>query len=202
MTRLGPACTAIMSIFLSSLLIALGFSGVHGIQIETRPAAVLKGNPAILRSTLALQNVPPTPLCDGTFDFMMNIISFPVAGSTDTIDPTSLEITLSNDAVINPTCITLRPANEADERRAVLAIGDFTPGEGVGPVKASVVKDVFLDLPGGGQVNLNGQYASINSVSVNLCRVSVNLCRQKSPSFVLEKYVTVFWLLVTTIMVT
>lgn len=152
--------------FIYSVLVALlGISNVRAAlpDIATRSAAVGENRAAFIRSTLAILDVPPTALCNGTFDFLMSITTFPVAGEDSEIAPETIEVILSDGTVMNPTCITLLPAGESDERRAVLTIGDFTPEEGVGPIKVTTVGDLFLALPSGEQVNLRGEYVSASS---------------------------------------
>ena len=60
---------------------------------------------------------------------------------SETITPNAFAVGLSSGETVTPLCATLRPAEESLERRTVLLIGAFSPGDSV-PVSVEIVEQL------------------------------------------------------------
>lgn len=101
-------------------LVALLRSCKADSAVLTKPVGDEEATPAVLSAQLALTKVQ-LPLCTGVNDALPVTFSHPLADDPLT---ESFAVTVGNDTV-EPTCATLAPANEANERQTVLLLGQF-----------------------------------------------------------------------------
>jgi hypothetical protein len=73
-------------------------------------------------------------------------VIFSVQINSDTVAPAAFAVETSSGEIVTPLCATLRPALEPLERRTVLLIGAFSPGDSV-PLGVEIV-DQLEDVDG------------------------------------------------------
>lgn len=124
--------------------------GVNSQSTIIRPLPIIRSVADILTADLGAVGAQlPPPVCNGTVDLLPVTFTFPVASMPV---PEDFEVTIGTvagevNSTVTPACATLFPANEANELRTVLLVGNFTPGE-LGPIRITVVGNVSLDVDG------------------------------------------------------
>jgi hypothetical protein len=91
--------------------------------------------PEILSAEFAV-NGAALPLCAGTNDLLPVTFTFPVSGEPQPEDFAVIVGTKTGAETerVTPTCATLAPAAEPNERRTVLLLGSFKPSDSLGPI--------------------------------------------------------------------
>eukprot|EP00892_Ulva_mutabilis_P003075 jgi/Ulvmu1/12769/UM096_0011.1 len=138
-----------MQKILAQCVVAAACAAGVSAQIVVKPQSVLDGVADILTAEVGIVGAQ-VPLCNGTNDLLPVTFTFPLAGMPT---PEDFEITIGTlgrnvSSVVQPTCATLAPAAEPNERRTVLLLGEFTPGEGLGPITVTVVGNLSLLVNG------------------------------------------------------
>jgi len=136
-----------MKLLTTTILICLSFAAIaQERESGARILSVFHGLDPLPPRATRLCGLPPAAGQDG----MPVIFSVQING--DTVSPTAFAVEISSGEIVTPLCATLRPAQELLERRTVLLIGPFSPGDSR-PVGVEIVEQLE-DINGDSLVGL------------------------------------------------
>lgn len=110
---------------------------------------------------------------DNNMPFAANALCFGASGEdgmpvvlSHTVNPDTLQaedfrVVRQSGATSTPICVSLRPANDIDENRTVLLIGEFGNANDDPPVKVLIVGDLLSDATDRPQVNFRDTQVSV-----------------------------------------
>ena len=110
---------------------------------------------------------------DNNMPFAANALCFGASGEdgmpvvlSHTVNPDTLQaedfrVVRQSGATSTPFCVTLRPANDIDENRTALLIGEFGNANNDPPVKVLIVGDLLSDANNSPQVNFRDTQVSV-----------------------------------------